>query len=353
MKIEIKNDPMKYLQNIIGGQIIEPTYIYRMKPKRNRDKKYMMSMISTIEAKSLSNNEPIQVNKLQNTIPKAEQFMFDYAKIRNTIPHNKMPTDVYDVDIYLLDWRSGDWREILNANPYDFGFDWKKQKIVSIEKEMKRYQYNFLGINNEELKKMIQFYIRDLSWIIDYYMNTWDKNKISSWSYNYERSPFLGQINVFLSNADNEQLDHLFYGTYERSLVPVWKYLNQYQHKFYIYPQEKKNELHAAQKNTSINPKLDLSFPDIKHYVNKTIDNYYNDVNDKKYFDCRLSPYFSKCIFRNRKLTFKELLDVTNTPNASFNQSGSSLQLQRKHVTIPHKQKCIYVKKGESCSSNK
>ena len=70
--------------------------------------------------------------------------------------------------------------------------------MVSLEKEMKRYQYNYLNINNDELKKMIQFYIRDLSWIIDYYLNSWDRNMISTWSYNYERSPFLSHINTYL-----------------------------------------------------------------------------------------------------------------------------------------------------------
>ena len=200
---------------------------------------------------------------------------------------------------------------ILNAYPYEIGYDWKSQKIKSMDQEMKRYQYDVLNLNNTHLKHMIIDYLKSLSWIVDYYMNTNYKSTstmISTWSYNYDRSPFISHIFQFINTLNKNELQHIMEDTYQKSLIKTKHYIDQNKHNLYIYPQ--KSDVISKLPN-----KYQEYFPNMNKYVDLTIQMANNSKNnligrDKKHervFDCRMCPYFSKCVFKNKMISYEKL----------------------------------------------
>ena len=184
----------------------------------------------------------------------------------------------------------------------------KKNLVKNLNVECKRYQHEILKLSNTEMIKMVQNYLRTLSWLGDYYMNTdyeSTSSMISTWSYNYDRSPFLQHIASYLQSARPHELERLMKGFYQRSLVSTDNYLKTDRHKFYIYPQ-------SSNVITKIPNEYKDYFPDMSKYIATTLDLYNanNSENDITVFDCRMCPYFSKCIFKSRHITFKQLLDI-------------------------------------------
>lgn len=317
-KIEVKNI------NIYAGNILSdpnylltnnPRFLYNFRPKMNKNEKEIKRMVDLIEYDLIKNNQSIDLDKISNSNDKRiKDFLFDYKNIRLMIPHDQMPTTDKDIDLYLLEWKSGKWMDILNAYPYELGYDWKHNKIRKIDQEIKRYQYNMLELNNTNMNKMIINYLKTMSWMNDYYMNTNHEVEtlISTWSYNYERSPFITQIYRYIENITDNDLKNIMKDIYKKSLIDTNHYLQSEKHKFYIYP-------HSSYFLQNILPKkYQLNFPDMNEYVIASLkmanesnnnNNNKNKKNEKneRVFDCRMCPYFSKCLFKNKTLTFKEL----------------------------------------------
>jgi hypothetical protein len=94
---------------------------------------------------------------------------------------------------------------------------------------------------------------------------------------------------------------------YKKSLVSFDNYLKSDKHKFYIYPQ-------SSDIIKSLPDKYKIYFPDMINYVNHSIKlaKSSNKYIDKKLrvFDCRMCPYFSKCIFKSKHMTFNELMNI-------------------------------------------
>ena len=97
---------------------------------------------------------------------------------------------------------------------------------------------------------------------------------------------------------------------YIRSLVPVHNYLDTASHKLYIYPQPREIL-------DRIPDKYKQYFPDMDKNIQKTVDQYYELDNkkdmikygkDDRFFDCRMCAYFSKCVFKSKHMTYKELV---------------------------------------------
>jgi hypothetical protein len=209
----------------------------------------------------------------------------------------------------------------LNAYPCELGYDWKTHTIKTIDAEMKRYQYEMLGLNNTQTQNLVGYYLKTLFWITDYYMNTYSNqmntnDMISTWSYNFPRAPFINHINLFFSNNDNIESAKLLKNTYKRSLVPISQYIGSDKHQLYIYPQS--DEVLA-----SLPEKYKINFPDMKNYVDSTFktmehvkngqenqENQKNQKNQDNAFDCRNCPYFSKCLFKSKNLSYKELMGL-------------------------------------------
>ncbi len=266
-----------FTKNELNGNILKkPRFIYDVKIKDNKGN---------------------EIYKLVSKDAESKDESFDLQTIRTVIPHNQMPITKKDIDLYLLEWKAGKWRKLLKAYPYDFGYDYNNKKIISVRDEMKRYETKFLhNPNKHQLKQMVTSYLEGLSWIVDYYMNKTNfesSSVISTWSYVYDRSLFITHIADVLSDLTINQVEKIMDNVYDRSSVPTKDYLTSDQHKFYIYPQINLN-----------NKNMEKVFPNIKNYVDKVM------TNQDHPFDCRLCPYFSKCIFRSKHLTFKQLMDL-------------------------------------------
>lgn len=345
IKLEVKDIDtytQKIMENIEYLKKDTPKFIYNTRPKKNRDGDSMMKMINEIE-KNLD-NKPININDVEHHNDKRiRDFSFDYENIRLLIPHNQMPTMREDVDIFLLEWKSGQWTKILNAYNFNLGYDWKNKKIKYIDSEMKRYQYNMLNMNNTQLNKMITNYLKTISWMIDYYMNTNLKNTenvISTWAYTYDRSPFISHISEYLADTTIVNLRKTMKNIYNKSLVNNKDYISYDLHKFYIYPQSKE----IIQK---IPDNYKNAFPDMIEYVKFTIEQSKMDknVDIKRVFDCRLCPYFSKCIFESDLLTFNELKRL-KLPNDIINKiSRMSVPNISKHYNKFYNKLYAYDKK--------
>jgi hypothetical protein len=200
---------------------------------------------------------------------------------------------------------------VMNSFSFEIGYDWKKGRPKKLDYEMKRYQYDMLELTNTNMNKMVADWLKTLSWMCDYYMNTdyeSTSTEISKWSFNYDRSPFISHISMFLDKRSTNDMKNIMDGFYKRSLVSIDQYLKPDKHRFYIYPQSSSVIEKIPQKNK-------INFPDMLEYVKTSIKiaekikgktNTYIDKKDRV-FDCRMCPYFSKCIFKSKHMSFKEL----------------------------------------------
>ncbi len=291
IETEMKNNIDQYVNNILNGQTVYmPQYIYKIRHK-NDNLKNVETFLRKIDNDVLSNGK-------NNKIPKSIEFV--YNGIRRSIPHKQMPITSADIDFFLLELREGKWKEILSAHSYDFGYNMHANTIVPIATEMKRYQYSFLAANNTEIKHLVENYLQGISWVFDYYTNsnkTYYSEYISTWAYKYDRAPFINHINNHINVISKQKLGTLLDNVYSNSLVSTKKYINKKLHRLYIYPVDRTiaNNIDDAYKS---------AFPDMIHNVTETI------KHKKTHFDCRLSPYFSKCLFKGKKLSFDELIKI-------------------------------------------
>tara|TARA_B110000908_G_C10181106_1_gene415716 strand:+ start:6 stop:1226 length:1221 start_codon:yes stop_codon:yes gene_type:complete len=313
IKIEAKNIG-SYVSKVMSDpeQLLDNSYlfIYNIRLRRNRNEKHMTNMINEIEKDLIKHNKSIEIANVTNSNNKQIQdFAFEYINIRDIVPHNQMPTTSKDMDIFLLEWKSGKWMDIINSYHYELGFDLKKNKIKKVNQEMKRYQHNMLEVNNKGIELMIIDYLKTLSWITDYYMNTDDKSTqkhISTWSYRYERSPFISHISNFLQNKTEKNIMNIMINVYKKSLVSTDNYLTENTHKFYIYPLSKTTISHLPKK-------YHATFPDMLEYINMTIKSASNNSKKekrKRVFDCRMCAYLSKCIFKNKMMSYEEVIGI-------------------------------------------
>lgn len=289
-RLEINRNVNKYVDKIMTGNFPSLRLTLRHKDTNIN----LHHIIEELEAPFISTNSPIHTDDLEMDKNK-DTFLFIYKNLRKQyVPHHQMPTAYHDIEFYMLEWRMGKWKNILNGRPYDFGY---KHAAIPIKKEAKRYQTDFLKMSDNEIHEMCLSYLQGLSWITDYYVNKHPTDYISSWSYNYERSPFFTHIAAALDKLNAQQLKQLIENTFVNSLVPVSEYIDETKHKLYIYP------ITDEKVRKNIHPSLLAAFPNIISFVKNTLK--YN--NGKKYFDCRLCPFFSKCIFKNKMLTMGEI----------------------------------------------
>jgi hypothetical protein len=327
LKMEVKNANDYAVKIMTSPNILMskyPKFLHHIRSKKKRTELEIRENVNTIEKNLIKNNKSIDVEVISNSNDKIiKEFTFDYTNIRSLIPHNQMPTTNQDIDIYMLEWKSGKWMHILNSYSFEIGYDWKKGSSKKKEAEMKRYQYDILGLNNTQMNRMIVEYMRTLSWMVDYYMNTDDEStstEISTWSFNYDRVPFITHISNYLQTITDIELKNIMKGFYKKSLIPIDGYIKSDRHKIYIYPQN-------TQTIAKIPDSYKIYFPDMLKNIKATIDLFNINTNDNdndnennikpqhvnredRFFDCRMCPYFSKCLFRSKHITFKELMKL-------------------------------------------
>lgn len=334
--VEVKNID-NYAKKIMENRKIlsshYPSYINRLQKKGNNNEYELTEFVKDIESDLYESNKSIDLDAILKSEDNViRDFSFDYMNIRLLTPHNQMPTTKHDIDLFLLDWRRGKWGTLLNGSYYDIGYNFAMGERKDLQYEIQRYQKNVLGFNKKEMNMMIKDYLKTLSWMVDYYMNTDDgstSTKISTWSYNYGRSPFLTQISEYIT--DNEKtkdyMKEMFNDVYESSLVPFDSYIKTDKHKLYIYPQ-------SGETISTIPNKYKQYFPNLQNEVRVIIQKYNSNdtntkTNTKQFFDCRMCPYFTKCLFDAEHITF----DLLNSLNITI--ADNKLD-NRPHTIIPN-----------------
>jgi 5'-3' exonuclease len=301
--INIKKDINYLLMN-------NPKYLFHIRTRKPKFENVMFDNIEEIEKELINNSIPINFDELHDS-DNHRSFMFDYENIRGHLPHEMMITTKNDIDLYMLEWKAGKWKNILNSKSFELGYDHRTQKSKDFNSEIKRYQYEVLKLSDTKLDKLLLNYCRTLSWITDYYMNSnykTTKNYISTWGLTYDRSPFITMLSNYLESNDFNQLKFIFKDIFKRSLVKISEYISKDHHKLYIYPHDtdKLKRIH-----NNIDPKYRKAFPDIDYYVSKSMERYYSNNDDEEaFFDCRMISYFSKCIFESRQLNYKDLRSI-------------------------------------------
>jgi hypothetical protein len=294
----------------------EPKFIYNIRTRNNREEGTVKKLVALAEGSLYLTGESIDLSAIESSRDKTlANFSFDYGNMRDLLPHDQMPITSNDIDLFFLEWRSGDWQTVLNSRSHELGYDSKNKSIRGVKSEQTRYQKHMLQMPDKKLDKMIGNYMRTLSWVVDYYMNSnieVDQDLISTWSYNYERSPMITHISDYLVNFDRKDLKNMIKKVYDKSLIHTSRYLQSERHKFYIYPQKREiidllDNIHKP------------VFPDIKAEVSKSMEylkllrnNKSGKIKNrtKTFFDCREAPYFSKCIFDAESLTYKDLISI-------------------------------------------
>lgn len=309
VKAEV-HDNKKYVNNLYAnnGTAPNPTDIYDVSPKKNVSESYLTEIIDKIEQINIGVGSSIVIDELIDKQPlqslprrKAEDIIFIYKNIRTIYtPHGQMPTSERDIDFYMLEWRSGRWKTLLNSKPFDFGFDYITNKAKPIDvSEIDRYRLEYLYMDDKhDVDSLIESYLQGLSWVNDYYFNssTLDE-KISTWAYCHDRGPLFKQINDYITNTSSKKLKMIMNNVYAKSLIDISAYMTSKLHKLYIYP-----IIHTSDSSKIVDSD---AFPNIVDYVSQTI-----AKNEFKYFDCNLCPFFSKCIFKGDSLKYHDAIQL-------------------------------------------
>lgn len=198
----------------------------------------------------------------------------------------------YDEEIFKLDNMLDEYAVKLNASSINLGyvsvdpktFLWKTEKI---DKSVKKYYYDFFGINDidvktSDMKNLINDYIEGLVWVYNYYFTVNTKEKPSVWYYKYGHAPLITQIYQFMKLQEDGYISGIDTKKYT---VEVEKYFSPKEHLMYvsptslhqyIIPEEYKNKT-----KTSIN-------------INDIIEDIWDNTTSDE-IDCRGVLFLNKC----------------------------------------------------------
>jgi len=260
------------------------------------------------------NNKLPEVRVTFNKYSKSLKSTYHRERLEKTLDKidPKLKITKYDEEIFKLDNMLDEYIDKLNATSLNIGFVtidpkslvWKTEKI---EKGVKRYYYDFFGINdismnNPEMKKIINEYLEGLMWVYHYYFDVSGSEKPSIWYYKYTHAPLLTQIHLFLKDQPPNYLYKLLKGINKYEVDPK-DYFKPKEHLMYtspvlsypnIIPEEYKDKL------------------DQLHLIdmNKIIDEIWTSESSDE-IDCRGVLFLNKCHV-NEIHTNKDIIDSYN-----------------------------------------
>jgi len=206
----------------------------------------------------------------------------------------------YDEEVFKLDNMLEEYSIKFHAEALDLGYVsvdpksyvWKSEPI---EKGVKRYYYDFFGLNdvnmqNPEMQKVISEYITGLMWVFEYYFNVEPDKTASIWFYKYTHAPLLTQIYHFMKSQEQGYLDQ------------VQKELNKYQVPFKDFFKEKEHLIYVSpiQSYPDVIPSeysKKLKSEQYKEYdvnIVEIIDEIWNHTTTDE-IDCRGVIHLNKC----------------------------------------------------------
>jgi 5'-3' exonuclease len=243
--------------------------------------------------------------------------------IRENMSHPLMLITEYDNEIYKLEKKLDEYHfmfssdidstlgsiEIVNRH----GF-YKLIYDNNIEKNKQIYYEQKMNIKTDQEKnKLAHAYITGLFWTFDFYFN---KNQreintiyISTWSYEYDSSPFISDIIRYMDTVynRNKMLNHIFYSinnNLSSYYVPHHLFMNELEQYIFINPYEKiKNK---------VNEKYLVALCNANFFTKcETIVKGILSGKSTDYIDAGKSAYLNKCtIIGMKKMSFSDYMNI-------------------------------------------
>jgi 5'-3' exonuclease len=243
--------------------------------------------------------------------------------IKELMPHPLMLITEYDNEIYKLEKKLDDYHymfhsdidsalgsiEIVNRH----GF-YKLICDTDIEKNKKIYYEQKLKVKSDlDKNKLAHEYITGMFWTFDFYFNKNNRKMntayISTWSYEYESSPFISDIIRYMDTVynRNKMLNHIFYSinnNLSSYYVPQHLFMNELEQYIFINPYEKIKD--KVDTKYLINLNSVGFFTDCTKIVNGILSG-----KAAEYIDAGQSPYLNKCtIIGMKKMSFSAYMNT-------------------------------------------
>lgn len=277
----------------------------------NKDKQYgeiNTNDILNIIIESVKENKKYKlglklVKNSENVLDKFHQI-----NIKEDLEHPMMNINDYDIEIYKLEKKMDEYKNI-SLEPeekiglVDLKYKDNEYKIhtdrnITIKKDY--FYKEILKLNEDEINNLSEEYIKGFFWTIDFYFNKIERNininNISIWSYKYSHTPYFKEINKYIDNYNN-------------ILNELYKSISDISSEYYVSPSQYINSL---EQYLYITPKhiLKNNIPDIyKEILNDSnlfieIEKFYEEIKSGNI--TLLESYDSKTITKLNITGFKK-----------------------------------------------
>jgi len=174
---------------------------------------------------------------------------FHQTNIRDELEIPMMNINDYDIEIYKLEKKMDEYKYI-SLEPeekigiVDLKYKDNEYKIHTDRNIIAKKDYfykDILKLNEDEINKLCEEYIKGFFWTVDFYFNKMDRyiniNNISVWSYEYSHAPYFKEINKYINNNSNldELYRHISDITSEYYVSPS-QYMNSLEQYLYVTP---------------------------------------------------------------------------------------------------------------------
>lgn len=248
--------------------------------------------------------------------------------IKDDMLHPNMEITEYDIEIYKMDKKIGQYKQKLNADDLKLGSidihynQVGNYKLVTFNKLVNIANYydtvfqmahNFsndyvpgrkIMSDSKEMIDVVDNYIVGLFWVFDYYFNKNDRvynsKHISTWFYKHHRAPLMFQIRDVLEmykkskdliiggNPYILKMNQLFNNIAIHNKINIENYMEPLEHYLYVTPKNK--HYNIPDKYVQITSENSEIFPDLDLIINKILEN--DDTT--KIIDSKRTTYLSK-----------------------------------------------------------
>jgi len=304
---------------------IEKTFEYE-----NMDNNILIKLILDKYIEKLKNKENIRCGLKFVKYSDSIDDKYHQKCLKDLLLHPEMIITEYDKEVYKLEKRMDNYKNIGLDNSNKMGIcelkykdsEYKIYTDKNIEEKKKFYYEKILNcFSDNSINYVCKEYIKGFCWVIDFYFNKNNRdiniNNISIWHYKFDHTPYFKELNKYLSNMYNRNLEltKLFFSVSDinNSLyVKSSQFMNRFEQYLYITPKHNHNNVPDI-----YNLFLDESnlFMDLNDFVKKLLngENHILDVYNTKFFNkgniIGLKNYdFTK--FMEKMYQLRKLIDV-------------------------------------------
>lgn len=231
-----------------------------------------------------------------------------YSIIYNRYILDREKQTEYDTNIIMIEMKYGIYKTMLNDNNGDKPFDFRIENNKLQKPQIDYEKYNEEYMETQKMDNIMEDYIGTLCWVVNQYfnMNYVKDAGITTWFYNYDRSPLIKDIYETVKKYNR---NNITYGDIIQKLrkynIEQDKYLSKEEHMMYIMPKPSLMRNDAVINNSHYMKIIDNNpdiFPDVDTWIDEIL-----KMNGEKYIDCRKSTFINKCILK--KVINKEYND--------------------------------------------